>query len=85
VDAPAVLGWARWREIGDRYGLALAQRLITDAVAVGEIEPQPTGPLASVLLGALRESALFIAAAGTDRAREEIGAVIDGLIRRLSL
>jgi AcrR family transcriptional regulator len=86
VDAPAVLGWARWREIGDRYGLALAQRLIAEATAVGQIDPQPVEPLAYVLLGALRESALYIANTKSDRARvrAEIGAVIDRLIGRFS-
>ncbi len=85
VDAPAVLGWARWREIGDRYGLALAQRLIAQAVAAGHVEAQPIEPLAYVLIGALRESALYIAAA-TDpiRARAEVGAAIRRIIASLA-
>jgi AcrR family transcriptional regulator len=84
IDAPAVLGWTRWREIGDRYGLALAQRLIVDAISAGRIQVQPVQPLAYVLLGALRESALYIAAAGSKRARAEIGAVVARFIGSLS-
>jgi AcrR family transcriptional regulator len=85
IDGPAVLGWARWREIGDCYGLALAQRLIAQAIAAGRIAPQPSEPLAYVLLGALRESALYIASADDQaRARAEVGAVIAGLIGGLA-
>jgi AcrR family transcriptional regulator len=84
IDAPAVLGWARWREIGDRYGLALSQRLLADAISAGRIEAQPVEPLAYVLLGALREAALYIANQHSDDARAQIHAVVDRLIGGLS-
>ncbi len=86
TDAPAVLGWARWREIGDRYGVALALRLITNALEVDRIVPLPVGTLAYVLIGMLRESALYLSAA-TDsaRARADIGAVIDQMIESLAV
>lgn len=84
IDAPAVLGWTRWREIGDRYGLALAQRLIADAISAGRIAAQPIKTPAYVLLGTLRESALYIANATSKNARAEILAVVDRLIAGLS-
>ncbi len=84
VDGPAVLGWMRWREIGGRYGMGLTLDLIAEAVAAGAIPPQPAEPLAHVVLGAVREGALYLAAA-PDRAqaRREVGAVIDRLIGAL--
>ena len=36
LDAPAVLGWERWREIGARYGLGLIEGLLTSRDRVGE-------------------------------------------------
>lgn len=81
IEAPAVLGWARWREIGDRYGLALALELIRQAIAAGEIPPQPAEPLAFILLGVLRETALYAAVGGGER--EAAGAVMDRLIAGL--
>lgn len=84
IDAPAVLGWARWREIGDRYGLALSQRLLTDAISAGRIADQPVEPLAYVLLGALREAALYLANQTSDDARAQVHAVVDRLIGGLS-
>jgi AcrR family transcriptional regulator len=84
IDAPAVLGQARWREIGSHYGMSLVQGLLAQAVAAGRIPSQPIEPLAHLLLGALREGALYLAVA-TDpiQARQEIGAAIDRMIEAL--
>jgi hypothetical protein len=84
LDGPAVLGLERWREIGARYGMRLVQGVLTHAIDIGRISQQPVAPLANILLGALREGALYLAAA-EDRvkARTEIGAVIDRLIKSL--
>jgi AcrR family transcriptional regulator len=83
VDAPAVLGWERWREISTRHGIGLTQRLLTNAMAAGRVPHQPVEPLAHIILGALREAALFLAHRREPNARREIGAVIDALIRSL--
>ncbi len=61
VDAPSVLGWDRWREIGMRYALGLVQATIEEAVTAGLIAPQPAGPLAHLLVGAIDEGALLVA------------------------
>jgi hypothetical protein len=43
-------------------------------------------PLAHALLGALREAALFLARAeDPGQARQDVGAVIDGFIRGLTI
>ena len=85
VDAPAVLGLSRWREISTRYGIGLAEGLLTQAIAVGQVSQQPVTPLAHVLLGALREGALFLAnATDSTKARQEVGAVIDRMIQSMA-
>jgi AcrR family transcriptional regulator len=63
LDGPAVLGWERWREIGMCYGLGLIEGLLTHAIEVGRIAPQPARALSHVLAGALDEAGLYIARA----------------------
>jgi hypothetical protein len=85
VDAPAVLGWTRWTEIGNRYNTGLVRELLTAAVETGRIPPQPIEATALTMLGAMREVTLYVARAGNhDQARQEAGAVMDRLIRALS-
>jgi len=85
VDAPAVLGWQRWREIGMRYGLGLIGGVLTQAIEAGRIPPQPVAPLAHVLLGALDEAAVYVAGADDQPgATEEMRAVIARLVAGLT-
>ncbi|WP_354701268.1 Transposon Tn10 TetC protein [Paraconexibacter sp. AEG42_29] len=86
LEAPAVLGWERWRELGLRYGLGLIEAVLTAAIAAGDLDEQPVRPLAHVLAGALDEAALYVARADDPvAARAEVGAVlerlVDGLLR----
>jgi AcrR family transcriptional regulator len=60
-DAPGVLGWEEWREIGARYGLGLIEALLAAGIESGEIRPQPLRPLSHALLGALDEVAMLVA------------------------
>jgi AcrR family transcriptional regulator len=84
IDAPSVLGWQAWREIGERYGLGLIQAALQNAVDAGAIPEQPVRPLAHVLLGALDEAALLVARADdADRARREVGETLDRLLAGL--
>ncbi len=86
LDAPSILGWAGFREISQRYGLGVTEQLLHAAIEAGELRPQPTSPLATIVLAALDEAAMIIANA-TDPVREkqEVRAVIhdliDGLLR----
>ncbi|HYO01160.1 MAG TPA: TetR/AcrR family transcriptional regulator [Mycobacterium sp.] len=81
IDAPAVLGWARWREVGMKYGLGVIEAMLAAAMADGVIPEQPLRPTAHILLGALDEAALFISRADdTDQALDQMYAVCDRLI-----
>jgi hypothetical protein len=81
VDAPTALGWVRWREIEERYGLGLVQSGLEMAMDAGQLRRQPVGPLAHLLLAALTEAALIIGnAAAPAQARQEVEAVLLGLL-----
>ncbi len=84
MDAPAVLGWERWTEIGHRYNIGVVTSLLTAAIEAGSIPPQPVEATALTMLGAVREATLYIARA-TDhqKARQDAGAVMDRLIDSL--
>lgn len=84
VDAPAVLGWAAWRELDARYGFGLLRAALQGLLDAGLLEPQPVEPLAHVLLGALSEAGLVIAQAeDVQAARAAVGASLDRLLRGL--
>jgi AcrR family transcriptional regulator len=81
IDAPAVLGWDRWREVGMKYGLGIVEAMLVQAIADGAIPDQPTRPAAHVLLGALDEAALYVSrAANAAEALEQMFVVCDRLI-----
>jgi AcrR family transcriptional regulator len=85
VDAPAVLGWTRWTEIGNRYNFGMVRALLTNAVETGRIPPQPIEATALTVLGAMREVTLYVARAEDhDQARQDAGAVMNRLIQALS-
>jgi AcrR family transcriptional regulator len=86
IDAPAVLGWEKWREIGAEHGLGLVEAGLTAAVEAGNIAPQPVRPLAHLLIGALDEAALLVARAENQRAaRAEVAKPLRGLLEGLVL
>jgi AcrR family transcriptional regulator len=84
LDGPAVLGWERWREVAERYGLGLTEAALAAAIDAGEIDALPVRPLAHLLMGALDEAALMIAR--QPQLRDEVGAalarLLDGLAPR---
>jgi AcrR family transcriptional regulator len=61
IDAPAVLGWPKWREMDARYGFGLLRRGLGAAVQAGLIKSQNVDVLTHILLGALTETALATA------------------------
>jgi len=84
LDAPAVLGWERWREIASDHGLGLVEAALAAAMDAGAIARQPPRPLAHVLMGALDEAAMVVARAeDREAARAEVGATLEGLIEAL--
>ena len=85
LDAPSVLGWETWREIGQRYGLGLVQGALQGAIDAGQIEQQPVVPLAHLLLGAVDEAALLVARAEDGgRTRAEVSASLGRLLDALT-
>ncbi|KQH81212.1 TetR family transcriptional regulator [Mycobacterium gordonae] len=81
LDAPAVLGWAAFRDVAQRYSLGMTEQLITEAIKAGQLARLPVRPLATVLIGALDEAAMAIATADDQQgARDEIRQVLHRLI-----
>jgi AcrR family transcriptional regulator len=62
IDAPAVLGWHRWREL-DEPALELIRVALTYAAEAGSIEHRHVDTFAHILLAAANEVALMIARA----------------------
>jgi AcrR family transcriptional regulator len=78
IDAPSVLGWEQWRDIGMRYGLGLVQSTLEAAMEAGLIEPQPVRPMAHLLLGSIDEAGMLVARADDGgRTKREVAAAID--------
>ena len=77
VDAPSVLGWEQWREIGLRYGFGLVQATVQAAMDAGLIDQQPVQALSHLLLGAIDEGAMLIARADDVAVtREQVGSSV---------
>ena len=82
VDAPAVVGWKRWREIDSRHGFGMVRATLEAIAATGRIRADSVDLLAHLLLAASLEAALVIAnAEGAEAERQE--EVLDEFIRRL--
>jgi AcrR family transcriptional regulator len=85
IDAPSVLGWEQWREIGLRYGFGLVEQTLQAAMDAGFVEFQPVRPLAHLLLGSLDEAAMLVARADDGgRTRREVTAALDRVIDALT-
>ncbi len=86
IDAPSVLGWERWREIGLRYGMGMVQGLLTYAMSIGRIAEQPVEPLAHVFIGALDEATLYaVLHTDRDQALAEVRVVLRAMIDSFAL
>ncbi len=79
-DAPAVLGWERWREIGAANGLGLIEASLGAAIEAGEIRELPVKPTAHLLMGALDEAAMLLARDERPQARAEVTEVLVTLL-----
>jgi AcrR family transcriptional regulator len=82
IDAPAVVGWQKWREIDARHGFGLLRGTLEAIAAEGRIRKDSVDLLAHLLLAASLEAALVIANSdGATAERQE--AVLDEVIVRL--
>src|SRR6201992_1407584 len=79
-DAPAVLGWDRWRETSASTGLGLIEASLIAAIEAGEIRPLPVRPTAHLLLGALDEAAMLLVRSSDPPGRAEIPSALLALI-----
>jgi AcrR family transcriptional regulator len=81
IDGPSVLGWVRWREVAERYGLGLMKAVIAAGIDAGEIAPVAVEPLAHLLMGALDEAALLVVRdpEATDAVIETFEMLLEGL------
>ena len=85
LDAPSVLGWEQWREIGMRYAFGLVQATVQAAMDAGLIERQPVVALSHLLLGAMDEGAMLIARADDGgRTRRDVGASVSRFLEALA-
>jgi len=84
-DAPAVLGWERWREIGAANGLGLIEASVSASIEAGEMRRLPVKPLAHLLLGALDEAAMLVARDERPEGRAEVTAVLVALLESFAV
>jgi len=84
-DAPAVLGWERWREIAAANGLGLIEASLAAAIEAGEIRELPVRPTAHLLLGALDEAAMLVARSDDPASRAEVTVVLLALLESFAV
>jgi AcrR family transcriptional regulator len=84
LDARAVLDAGVRRDLDARYEVAVIRGALRRAVRLGVIDPQPLGPLAHVIAGALGEACALLAEADDEpTTREEIHTVVSRLLSGL--
>ena len=67
IDAPAVVGWERWREIDEQHAFGLVKAAIAAIAADGRVKPELVDVMAHMVLAALLEVALLVARADEER------------------
>jgi AcrR family transcriptional regulator len=67
VDAPAVVGWQRWREIDEQHAFGLVKGAIAAIAAEGSVKPELVDVVAHMVLASLLEVALLVARADEGR------------------
>jgi AcrR family transcriptional regulator len=84
LDAPAVLGWQRWRELDERYALGMIRQGLTAVAREGRLDQAQVDVFAHVLLASMNELALLVARAeNRESTMREATAAIDELLTRL--
>jgi len=84
IDAPAVLGWERWRAMEERHALGAIRATLQAIADQGNLRPELVGTLAHMLLASVNEIALVVARSDDPAAAMKDGAdAIDELLRRL--
>jgi AcrR family transcriptional regulator len=85
VDAPAVLGWRRWREIDAKHGFGLLLAGLRSAARAGQISYDSLEERGHLLLASLMEAALLVGASANPVAtRAVVGRCISEQIHALT-
>lgn len=72
VEAPTALGWSRWRALDEGRSLTLIAGLVADAGEAGRLRTGVVAPVAAqLLLGAINEAAMRVAAVDRPGVLEE--------------
>ncbi|WP_432489425.1 TetR/AcrR family transcriptional regulator [Kineococcus sp. SYSU DK018] len=84
VEAPAVLGWARWRELDARHSRRLLHEGVQELQRAGRLHDAQAGAVTAVLSGAMDEAASWAAngpdpAAAVDQAWQALQVVLEAL------
>jgi AcrR family transcriptional regulator len=61
IDAPAVLGWERWRELDEQANLGWIRAALAYAAEAGSVDRRHVDTFAHIVLAAANEVALMIA------------------------
>jgi AcrR family transcriptional regulator len=84
IDAPAVLGWERWRELEERHALGLIKAAMAVIADAGHLDHGLVDVFAHVVLAGMNEIALMVARAPDLAHATEAGAdAVDEILRRL--
>jgi len=84
LDAPAALGWARWKEIDEQFFRGLMKSGLDDLASTGRYDIPDRDLTARVLLAALTEAGLAAATAARPKAEvKRAKAVINRLLQGL--
>jgi AcrR family transcriptional regulator len=84
IDAPAVLGWHRWREIDAPHGVRSLREGVSAMLAKRPDDALPVEPTTFLLAGAFNEAALWVAEAKDEKAaRRAMDRSLAALIERL--
>jgi Tetracyclin repressor-like, C-terminal domain len=84
TDAPAVLGWERWRTMDEGRTYGQVRDLLQAVADAGQLRKDLVGGFAHMILGAIDEMAVVIARAPDKEAAMSEGRVaVEELIRRL--
>jgi AcrR family transcriptional regulator len=67
IDAPAVIGWQRWRDIDEQHAFGLVKAAIAAISTGGRVKPELVDVVAHMVFAALLEVALLVARADEDR------------------
>jgi AcrR family transcriptional regulator len=67
IDAPAVVGWQRWREIDEQHAFGIVKGAIAAIAADGRVRPGLVDVVSHMVLASLVEVALLVARADEGR------------------